>query len=288
MTDPVEVARRVYAEKLRAATNMRSRALFAAFASVPRERFVGPGPWRILGGDGFRITDDTDPRRVYDNTLIALDETKGINNGQPSLWAQFIDQLGVRTNDDVLHLGCGTGYYTAILAELAGPNSKVTAVDVDEAIAERARIALQPWPQVTVVHRDGSKGTFDPVDVIVASAGATHPMPSWLAALKPGGRMLFPLSSTSGEGAMAFLNRISANSFMARIPSGTYFIAFSGACDAAVSIRLVEALRRDRGQPVRSLRCDPHAEEKTCWLHGDGWCFSTRDPILAESVHKVR
>jgi protein-L-isoaspartate(D-aspartate) O-methyltransferase len=284
MTDLVEAARRVYAERLRAITHMKSGALFDAFASVPRERFVGPGPWRILEEERFFTTEDSDPTHVYQNSLIALDETKGINNGQPSLWAQFFDQLCVRTNDDVLHLGCGTGYYTAILAELAGPDGKITAVEIDEEIAERARVALEPWPQVRVIHRDGSKGAFESVDVLVASAGATHPVASWFAALKPGGKMLFPLESSHGAGAMALLHRKSADSLEAHITYGTYFIAFSGACDSEAGSQLFEALKRDRGASVRSLRLDLHDRNKTCWLHGDGWCFSMCDPIPAQSA----
>jgi protein-L-isoaspartate(D-aspartate) O-methyltransferase len=284
MIDPVEAARRVYAERLRITTHMRSSALFDAFATVPRERFVGPGPWRILEDDKFWTTGDADPRLVYQNTLIALDATKGINNGQPSLWALYFDQLGVRVSDDVLHLGCGTGYYTAILAELTGPLGRITAVEIDERIAERARVALEPWPQVRVVHGDGSSGPFELVDVLVASAGATHPMPSWLAAIKRGGRMLFPLTSTEGAGAMVFLRRMSEDYFEARISFGTYFIEFRGACDLQEGRRLFEALKRDRGTTVRSLRCDRHVHEKSCWLHGDGWCFSTRDPIQSVSA----
>jgi protein-L-isoaspartate(D-aspartate) O-methyltransferase len=182
----------------------------------------------------------------------------------------------------VLHLGCGTGYYTAILAELTGPEGKITAIEIDAGLAERARSALTPWPQVVVVHADGSIGPFEPVDVIVASAGATHPQPSWLAALKPGGRLLFPLAPSSGPGAMALLTRRSADSFDARLHYGTYFIAFSGACDPEVAPLLTNALSRDRGSSVRSLRCDAHEKNETCWLHSNGWCFSAREPVHAQ------
>jgi len=279
MIDSLEAARRSYAEELRFLTHMSSSALFAAFATVPRERFVGPGPWRMMGLDGYWTTVDADPRHVYRNALIALDEEKGINNGQPSMWAHFLDQLGVRPNDHVLHLGCGTGYYTAILAELAGQQGKITAIEIDAGLAGRARVALVQWPQVVIVHGDGSIGPFDPADAIVASAGATHPQPPWLAALKPGGKLLFPLAPTSGPGAMALLTRRSADSFDARLHYGTYFIAFSGACDPAVGAYLARALSHDRGASVRSLRCDAHDKDETCWLHGDGWCFSTRETV---------
>jgi protein-L-isoaspartate(D-aspartate) O-methyltransferase len=281
MTDSLDAARRFYAEELRSLTHMSSPELFAAFATVPRERFVGPGPWRMMGHDEYWTTSDADPRQVYRNALIALDEEKGINNGQPSMWAHFLDELSVRPNDRVLHLGCGTGYYTAILAEITGPHGKVTAIDIDDAIAEHARIALGPWPQVVVIHGDGSIGPFEPADVIVASAAATHPQPSWLAALKPDGKLLFPLAPRTGPGAMALLTRRSADNFDARLHFGTYFIAFSGACDPEAGVRLANALSHDRGASVRSLRCDAHAKDETCWLHGNGWCFSNREPIQA-------
>jgi protein-L-isoaspartate(D-aspartate) O-methyltransferase len=93
----------------------------------------------------------------------------------------------------VLHLGCGTGYYTGIAAELFGSSGKVTAIEIDRTFAEKARAALAPWPNVTIINADGAGTSFDPADVIFASAGATHPLPAWLDALKPGGRLLFPM-----------------------------------------------------------------------------------------------
>jgi protein-L-isoaspartate(D-aspartate) O-methyltransferase len=279
MKTAIEAARKSYAEELRYLAHMSSPVLIAAFARVPRERFVGPGPWRILGRNENWTTEDGDPRHVYHNVLIALDEAKGINNGQPSLWAHFLDQLGVRAGDHLLHLGCGTGYYTAILAEVAGPEGRITAVEIENAIAEMARVALNPWPRVHVEHRDGARGPFEPADVIVVSAGATHPVPAWLAALKPGGRLLFPLTPDSGIGAMARVTRESEKSFDAQLSFGVQFIPFSGANDPEMGGRLAIALDRDKGVPVRSLRCDAHKKEDTCWLHGEGWCFSTREAV---------
>jgi protein-L-isoaspartate(D-aspartate) O-methyltransferase len=278
MTESLEAARNFYAEDLRFTTRMTSPALFTAFATVPRERFVGPGPWRVLGPEGFFTTEDADPRHVYHNVLIALDESKSINNGQPSMWARFFDQLGVEPGNQVLHLGCGTGYYTAVLAELTGPQGKVTAVEIDPALAERARIALAPWPQVTVLNADGSSGSFDPVDILVASAGATHPQPVWLAAINPGGKLLFPLAPEKGAGAMALLTRKSADNFAALLSYGTMFIPFTGACDPSIAAQLAEALAGDQGKPVKSLRLDSHDKDKCCWLHAETWCFSTREP----------
>ena len=90
MSEQSEAARRFYAEELRFAARLRSPSLVAAFATVPRERFVGAGPWRIRSPKGiadYWTTEDADPRHLYRDVLVALDEAHGINNGQPSLWA---------------------------------------------------------------------------------------------------------------------------------------------------------------------------------------------------------
>jgi len=284
MNIPIEAARQFYAEELQYLAHLKSHAVFTAFATVPRERFVGPGPWRVLGSGEFRMTEDADPRRVYHNVLIALDEAKGINNGQPSMWARFIDQLDVRANDRVLHLGCGTGYYTAILAEQIGADGKIVAVEIDLGVAERARIALAPWPQVTVVNGDGSSGPFEPADIVVVSAGATHPLPAWLGALKPRGKLLFPMTPDAGLGAMVLLTRRSEDNFAAQFMYGVQFISFSGARNPEEGRQLAAALHHDEGAAVKSLRCDVHEKEESCWLHGDRWCFSTREPLPTDSA----
>jgi protein-L-isoaspartate(D-aspartate) O-methyltransferase len=282
--DSVAAARRFYAEDLRFKARVSSPAVFAAFATVPRERFVGPGPWRIQSAGELWTTDDSDPRHVYHDTLIALDENQRINNGQPSLWAYYLDRLGVRAGDRLLHLGCGTGYYTAILAELTGPHGKVVAIEIDKALAERARAALEPWSQVMVLCADGTRGPFEPANAIVASAGATHPLPAWLAAVLPGGRLLFPLTATEGLGIMAQLTRKSEQSFAASLYGGVGFIEFQGARDPEVGVQLMKALTRDRGAGVKSLRCDAHDKDESCWLHGVGWCFSRREPVANEDA----
>ena len=130
MTDAIEAARRAYAEELWFTTHMRSTALRAAFAAVPRERFVGPGPWIFKtpweNFEGWATAND-DPRQLYHDVLIALDEKLGLNNGLPAFWAFLLDRINVAPGESVIHLGCGTGYYTAILAELVGPTGRIRA-----------------------------------------------------------------------------------------------------------------------------------------------------------------
>jgi protein-L-isoaspartate(D-aspartate) O-methyltransferase len=286
LTDPIIAARQSYAEELRFKARIRSPAVRAAFATVPRERFVGAGPWRVRGPMDmaeYWTTADADPRAVYHDVLIALDEVRGINNGQPSLWAFLLDQIDILAGERILHLGCGTGYYTAVMAELVGPTGKITAIEIDVGLAEKARAALMPWPQIMVSNADGANLCFEPVDLIVASAGATHPLSSWLDALKPGGRLMFPMTAPR-RGAMLLVTREAEDGFSARFLCQVGFIDFSGARDPSIGRRLAAALARDWGRAVRSLRRDHHRKSRTCWLHGEGWCLSRRLPAATRSA----
>jgi protein-L-isoaspartate(D-aspartate) O-methyltransferase len=287
ITNSIESLRRAYAEEVLRLMDTNSPTVLEAFASVPRERFVGSGPWNLMIHGESWTTEDADPRQVYRDALIVLDKEKHLNNGQPSLWAYHLALLEVQSGNRVLHLGCGTGYYSAILAELTGTQGEVIAIEIDEGLAARARAALEPWQQVKVIYGNGARGPFETADVIVASAGATHPLASWLAAVKPNGKLLFPLTSTRGPGTMAHLMRVSSEWFHAALVSSAFFVDFEGARDAAVSDELAAALQRDQGAGVRSLRCDRHEKDSTCWLHGNGWCFSRQNPWRVGSVLRV-
>jgi protein-L-isoaspartate(D-aspartate) O-methyltransferase len=108
--DDLEAVRSWYAEELRYAGGVKSPAVVRAFATVPRERFLGPGPWLICTGpanDRYWSTESADPRCVYHNVVIGLLPEKGLNNGQQP-WASLFDQLDLAPGKRVLHLGCGS------------------------------------------------------------------------------------------------------------------------------------------------------------------------------------
>ena len=143
----LQTVRRWYAEELRYAAAVKSPAVIRAFATVPRERFLGPGPWLIgtgAGADKYWSTEDADPRCVYHNVVIGMLPDKGLNNGQPSFWAYLFDRLDLAPAKRVLHMGCGAGYYTAVMAEIVGPSGRVSGIDLEEALVARAREALVP------------------------------------------------------------------------------------------------------------------------------------------------
>lgn len=208
MTDnPIEAARRWFADELRHTARVRSPAVVKAFATVPRERSSGLRPWRLLSSmriANYWTTEDADPRHLHHDVLVAIDETRRLNNGQPGLWACFYDQLGLAAGHHVFHVG--TGYYTAILAEVVGCGGHVAGVEIDPDLAEQARGNLaSAWPQATVVTADGS--TFrpePPADAIIVNAGVSHLSLAWLDAIAAGnGCHLVPLTGTDWPGAGA-------------------------------------------------------------------------------------
>jgi protein-L-isoaspartate O-methyltransferase len=76
-----------------------------------------------------------------EDMLVTTDVTR--------MWAFLLDQLAIVAGERVLHLGCGTGYCTAILAELVGPTGKITAIEIDASLAEKARPCL--WTRQTAM-----------------------------------------------------------------------------------------------------------------------------------------
>ena len=195
-----------YAEDLRLRTPVRRNpAVVEAFAAVPRERFLGPGPWRILSDNRLDQpfeTPDAAPHWLYHDVLVTIDPARRLNNGLPSFWAHNFDYLDLRRGERVLQVGAGTGYYSALLAEMVGPHGRVTAVEYDAALAAQARANLAPWRHVEVVAGDGRAHDPGEVDAVVAFAGSTHPAPLWLERLSEGGRLLIPLTGENWWGFM--------------------------------------------------------------------------------------
>jgi protein-L-isoaspartate(D-aspartate) O-methyltransferase len=198
--------RQWFAESLRLrAPVLRNLSVIDAFAVVPRERFLGPGPWRILSDlhpDKPFVTPDSEPHWVCHDVLITIDEARKLNNGMPSFWAHNFDHLDLQPGERVMQVGTGTGYYAAVLAEMVGVAGQVTAIEVDAELAARARVNLAPWRQVEVVAGDGRTHDPGPVDAIVVFAGSTHPASLWLDRLSAGGRLVMPLTAESWWGFM--------------------------------------------------------------------------------------
>ena len=274
----LEEARQAFAAELRALANVRHETVLRAFATVPREGFVGPGPWRLLNLYEHRYwtTPDTDPRWLYHNVLVALDEARGLNTGEPSLWAHHFDRLDLKRGERVLQIGTGAGYFTAILAEIVGPTGQLLGLEVDGQLAVAAKANLEPWPQASVRKVDGVGPIDGQWDALIAFAGVSAPPMAWVDALADGGRALIPMTNEQRFGMLLRVDR-AADGFAARQAGNIGIFPCAGGRDLADVDSTGRALADYAGRSaLKCLRRDGHPADDTCWLHRDGWCLSKR------------
>ena len=258
----------------------------AAFAAVPREPFAGPGPWSILAASIWRsrngeplyaTTPDDDPAFLYQDVLVALDPERRINMGQPSLHALCLDALALQPGDTVIQIGTGSGYYTALLAQLVGPEGRVLGLEIDADLAARATRNLASWPWAKIESRSGLTEKLPTADAIYVNAGTPRPARAWIRALQPGSRLLFPLQPTHGRGGMLLVQRSdSRTAWPARFVSRSVFIPLQGMPEKD-SVKLAAAFARQPFPPIRSLRFDK-PRDASCWYDSRGWWLSTKEP----------
>jgi protein-L-isoaspartate(D-aspartate) O-methyltransferase len=118
----------------------------------------------------------------------------GQTTSQPSLIAMMVDALKLQPGCNVLEVGTGSGYQTALLAELC---TKVASIEIVAPLAERARTRLRElgYRNIDVKAGDGYLGWPEhaPFDGIVVSAGAPKVPPPLVKQLKVGARMVIPV-----------------------------------------------------------------------------------------------
>jgi protein-L-isoaspartate(D-aspartate) O-methyltransferase len=274
--DTLSSYRTFFANLITANAGVRSsnQSLVKAFAVTPREKFLGPGPWKVFTLQGYIETPSDDPSLLYQDITVALKEADRINNGQPSLHARCLDALQINPAQTVVHIGTGTGYYTAILAELVGHSGHVYGFEIDNELAARTTENMREYPAVTLYNRSGASGELPDCDVIYVNAGATGPLDIWLDALRIGGQLLFPLTTAANAGGMLLLTKAGENNFGARFIGPAMFIPCIGARDDQAAARLADAFRHGDFRQVRSLQRKTQPDE-TCWCRGDNWWLST-------------
>lgn len=285
----LQTRRRFYAEEIEVTANLQSPALVEALATIPRERFLPPGPWAIRGEADFqspmRHTRDADPKHVYHNLSIGIDPARMLFNGAPGLLAGAIDALALKPGARVLHLGTGLGYYTAILGHCVGHTGRVVGIEVDESLAAQAGANLRSMPWVEMRPGDGTAPLNEQFDAILINAGVTHPQPAWLDALAPQGRLILPLTATMGSMATigkGLLVLITATSDPQRFDARTVtFVAIYSALsmrDAALNQEIGQALLKQPFVALAGLRRDPHDRTESCWLHTPDVCLFAHAP----------
>lgn len=226
----LDEVRAFHAKMMAAASGSDDPLLERAFELVPREAFLGPGPWRFVVNRRHVETPSAYPIHVYQNALIALDSTKGINNGEPFLHAAWIGAAAPKAGETVVHVGAGTGYYTALLSMLVLPNGQVHAYEIDADLARRATQNLTPFEGVELVTGDATAKVLPDCDLIYVNAGVVAPPAGWLRALRPGGRIVFPWSPSRDVGIALLMTRTKVG-FDVRSLGPAWFIPCVGASD---------------------------------------------------------
>jgi protein-L-isoaspartate(D-aspartate) O-methyltransferase len=277
MNSELRAYRDFYARYVVASSGGSNERLIAAFGDVAREDFLGNGPWLVWTGAGYLSTPSSDPRYVYQDVVIGLMPEKKINNGQPTLHARCLTALNVAPGATVAHVGAGTGYYTAILAKLAGPAGEVHAYEMEEALAARATELLRGFSGVEVERANATEHPLPAVDALYVNAGVTDLPDRWLDALNVGGRLLAPLTPNEGYGGMLLVTRVASDAYAAQIVARVSFVHCAGSRSDAQSAALVSAFEPGRYKPVKSLRRHVPPDE-SAWYVGTNWWLSTRDP----------
>jgi len=153
-----------------------SDAVMSALARVPRHEFVRPN----------------DAAAAYANRPQAIGFGQTIS--QPYIVALMTDLLDLKDTGRVLEIGTGSGYQTAVLAELAGRVYSIECVE-DLARAAAERLAGMGCENVEVRAGDGFEGWPEeaPFDGIIVTAAPEHTPPRLVEQLAKGGRMVIPL-----------------------------------------------------------------------------------------------
>lgn len=292
--EDMAVIRRAYARQMLALAGIaEDSGLEAAFAAVPRERFLGEPPWTLSrGAGGYEPLSSHDPVVLYQDVLLALASHRGVNNGSPSLHAGWLHALSLRDGERVAHIGAGTGYYTAIIAELVGEAGHVLAVEFDPVLANAARANLADRPNVTVVEGDGALWPQDDVDAIYVNFSVERPADAWIDHLKREGRLIFPLGLPRAKpspwggthaihGAGLRVTR-RANGLAVQWLNRAFFVCAEGALSKAGPEReaLQAAFESGGIEFVRSLIWRQTAPPGRCWFTGSGWalCYDEITP----------
>jgi protein-L-isoaspartate(D-aspartate) O-methyltransferase len=129
---------------------------------------------------------------------------------------------------------------------------------------------------------EGDGGAIPPGqrDAILINAGVTHPPAIWLDSLKPGGRLLVPLTVDVGmphvgKGVVLIVKRKESGYTARFLAMPVMIYTCTSVRDANAGQLLTKALMRGAMTSVRSLRRDGHAPGEDCWLHAPEFCLST-------------
>lgn len=188
---------------------IRDERVLEAMRKVKRHLFVAEKNWD----------------KAYDDSPVIIECSQTIS--QPYMVALMTELLQLKGNEKVLEIGTGSGYQTAILAELA---KKVYSIERHALLVEQAKVLLTDLGYRNIDLRTGN-GTLGlpekaPFDAMIVTAGAPEVPDELVSQLKQRGRLVIPAGSTAQQTLMLVSKR--GDSYVSKSICGCIFVPLIG------------------------------------------------------------
>jgi protein-L-isoaspartate(D-aspartate) O-methyltransferase len=159
--------------------------LLSPLIDVPRERFVRP----------------EDIAESALDTPLLLDDDGLATISAPHAYLLSFRVLDLAPGHRLAELGTGSGYGAALASHVVGPSGSVLSIEIDEALAARAKRLLAGYSNVSVACDDAGDhlAAWHGFDRIAVTFAVGEIPPSWLAAIPEGGRMVAPVGRDLGQ-----------------------------------------------------------------------------------------
>jgi len=189
---------------------IKDKKILDVFEKVPRHKFIDPK---------FH-------KEAYSDFPLPIGSGQTIS--QPYMVAFMAQLLDIEKSDSILEIGTGSGYQTAILAELAG---RVFSIERIKDFTERSGAVLRElgYENITLKTDDGTLGwaEFSPFDKIIVSASAESVPGPLMKQLKSPGRLVMPIGQAVGQ-ALLLAKKNHAGEIIEEHACGCIFVPLIG------------------------------------------------------------
>lgn len=184
---------------------LKTPSIIEAFQKIDRKDFVG----------------ESNQPFAYLNQALAIGHEQTIS--QPLTVAFMLELLEPKAGEKILDVGAGSGWQTALLAQIVNGTGKIVAIERIDSIAEFAKTNLEKYQfqNIDLIAGDGSMGFLEeaPFDKIIAAATAETIPLAWQEQLKIGGRIVAPIKES-----IVVLDKISQANFVKKEYFGFNFV----------------------------------------------------------------
>ena len=238
MTDFADLRERMVRRQIES-RGIENPMILDAFRDVPREAFV----------------DEGQRQWAYDDHPLPI--AAGQTISQPYIVALMIEAAEVAPGDRVLEVGAGSGYAAAVIGQIA---DQVIAIERHHELFELAQKRMERlgYSNVRIVEGDGTLGwpAEAPFDAIVAAASGSHVPQSWIAQLKPGGRIVMPIGEPHAAQSLVKITKDKDGTLHRQDLGGVRFVPLIGkeGFRAGGSEALVRSLPQKTADEIRTSR----------------------------------